>query len=186
VRTHSLFALLLLLLLLDVATAANPRNSPENLPHPPYPVFALLNSDQGKIMVKVTFARNGRVAECQIRSSSVSEKLAKATTDFIAANWRSKARAGTTLLVPIIYNLPKLPFPYPYYPAAAVQDRQAGVVVVSVTFDPDGRATKCKVLSSTASPLLEASTCAFIQEHWADKNHHGQTAIVPIIYALGR
>ena len=49
------------------------------------------------------------------------------------------------------------------YPGEALRNEQSGTVGVLLWVDPDGRISSCQVVESSASPVLEATTCSIFQ-----------------------
>ncbi len=86
---------------------------------------------------------------------------------------------GNSRLVVGTSGLPKPP-----YPERAKMMHISGTVMMSVTFDPSGKAVDAEIVGSSGSGMLDDPTRSFILESWQNASFAGRTETVPIQYNL--
>ncbi len=86
----------------------------DSAPSPSYPREALVQGQEGKVVVSVTFGADGRVTGCEVVQASASKLLQDHTCAYIREHWHVPSLAGRTVPIPIQYRLP-LPSGYSFH-----------------------------------------------------------------------
>jgi TonB family protein len=152
------------------------------LPFPPYPLRAYENHEQGRLILRLKFDKEGAVADCRVLVSSGTADLDRPTVAFIKAHWRDKDFAGLTQEVPVTFVLPggpKEPQSFgdinPLGPGSP--DR---TVVLNVSFGDEGWVRDVAVAQSSGLERLDQETMGFVWSHWRSIPYAGRTMRVPI------
>ena len=74
-------------------------------PHPPYPAVSRMLHEQGTVVVRVTFAKEGQVSAVEVVKSSGYQNLDGNAVNYIKARWRSASGRVKTLTLPLTYRL---------------------------------------------------------------------------------
>jgi TonB family protein len=148
-----------------------------------YPLEARRNEEQGTVGFEVVVAPNGTVRRCRVSASSGFRSLDRATCDILSDRVRfSPARDASgravadTFAGRVQWALPP-PDPeappvraWPLrnlasyvasgdYPEVALRRDEQGRVEFAVEVGPDGRVTRCHIMQSSGSQLLDLRTC---------------------------
>ena len=148
-----------------------------------YPLRARRDEEQGTVAFQVSVTPGGRARRCRITSSSGSSSLDRTTCEILEERVRfTPARDAAGRAVPdsfagrVRWALPP-PDPdappvraWPVlnvasyfspddYPAEAIRREEQGRVEFAVEIGPDGRVTRCHVMVSSGSRLLDLRTC---------------------------
>jgi TonB family protein len=150
-----------------------------------YPLDAIRNGEQGITGFRLDVARDGRVTNCAVTSSSGSASLDAATCRIMSERARFKpaldrrGRPTTDWVSSRIRWI--LPPPEPEvtpgvgaglssyisdadYPPEAIRRREQGRVLFELDISPEGRVTDCRVLVSSGSAELDVATCRIMSE----------------------
>ena len=148
-----------------------------------YPLEARQRDEQGTVGFRVSVAPNGRGRDCRVLASSGSRSLDRTTCEILEERVRfTPARDAAGRAVPdsfagrVQWALPPPDpdappvrawpvqnianyFSVDDYPAEAIRREEQGRVEFAVEIGPDGRVTRCHVMVSSGSRLLDLRTC---------------------------
>jgi TonB family protein len=170
--------LLICIVWLGSSLEAFPQPGAENISDP---ALAISSREKGTVVLKVWFNSEGKVEKCWVTKSSVSKKLDEETGEYAIKYWQAPKYAGKTLYFSVVYS-GAVDMPFPPYPMAALESRESGTVVVTVTFDAAGHVSQAHIVKSTGAPILGDFTCDFIKHHWFAKPLSGRTATIPVTF----
>jgi TonB family protein len=143
-----------------------------------YPAAAALRAEVGTVAFTLDVDASGRVAACRVTASSGSQALDDATCHILSTRAQfSPARDGSGRAIPdrisdrVTWTLPEPPTGAQAranlasyiqdgdYPALAMRRGEQGLVGFELDVAPDGRVANCRVIQSSGSRLLDATTC---------------------------
>lgn len=173
----------LLGLILQGSTASRAYGEASTLVGLPEPLT--FDSNQGKILLEITFGPQGEVAHSRVARSNAPYPLEISTIAYVRKYWRLPLFAGKTKLMPIVFDAGStikwdddLPPPPNLFPVTDLKRE----LTLRLTFGPDGWASDSAVIKPSGDDSIDRLTAIWIKAHWHHEAYANKTIDAPFLF----